>query len=59
VLTVHDRSVQLVSDGVSATAMEKVDFTPLLRAREDSRSSDVDAVIRRREELLGVLDGLT
>ena len=59
VLTVHDRSVQLVSDGVSATAMEKVDFTPLLRAREDSGSSDVDAVIRRREELLGVLDGLT
>jgi V/A-type H+-transporting ATPase subunit A len=58
VLAVVDRCHSLVDRGVLASTIEEQDYSGLVRAREETGSDDVDAVHRRRDSLLAVLDGL-
>lgn len=58
VLAVHDRCLEVVDDGRPASAVEAVDFSPLIRAREDAGPDDAagvrsggDVVLRQLEKL--------
>ncbi|WP_225829930.1 V-type ATP synthase subunit A [Streptomyces sp. NK08204] len=55
VLTVIDRCVELVDGGVPADAVEAVDFTPLLRARETAGPDRTGPVKAARDAVLGRL----
>ncbi len=44
VLEVHDKCLDLVRGGVPASALESVDFSPLIRAREEAGPDDASAV---------------
>ena len=56
VLAVAERCRQLADAGVSPAALEEVDFSPLLRAREEA--STPDAVTAREQAMLARLDEL-
>jgi V/A-type H+-transporting ATPase subunit A len=56
VLTVVDRCQALVDSGVPATAIEELDFGPLLRAREECGPDDVDGCRRHQAAMLDQLD---
>jgi V/A-type H+-transporting ATPase subunit A len=56
-LAVIDRCAALVESGMPATAVEEIDFGPVLRARDDVGSDDVDGVHRRRDAMLATLGG--
>ncbi|MEU6370464.1 V-type ATP synthase subunit A [Streptomyces sp. NPDC046931] len=58
VLTVIDRCVELVDSGARADAVEAVDFTPLLRAREDAGPQETAPVEAARDLLLARLGEL-
>ncbi len=58
VLTVFDRCQALVERGVLASLVEEVDWGLLVRARDETESSDVDGVHARRDAVLAVLDRL-
>ncbi|MFE3632731.1 V-type ATP synthase subunit A [Streptomyces sp. NPDC059168] len=51
-LQVIDRCLELVDGGTGADAVEAVDFTPLLRAREAAGPAGTDAVDRARDIVL-------
>ncbi|MGW3498042.1 V-type ATP synthase subunit A [Streptomyces sp. NPDC001020] len=58
VLTVIDRCVALVDSGARADAVEAVDFTPLLRAREDAGPRETAPVGAARDLVLARLGEL-
>jgi V/A-type H+-transporting ATPase subunit A len=58
VLTVVDRCQALVESGVPATAIEELDFGPLVRAREECGPDDVEGCRRHLDDMLTSLDAL-
>ena len=58
VLDVVDTCPVLVERGVPASVIERHDFGPVLRAREDVGPDDAAAVTERRVAVLGELEGL-
>jgi len=58
VLVVLDRCLALVERGVLASDLEDVDWGPLVRARDETESTDVAGVDSRRDIVLAALDGL-
>jgi V/A-type H+-transporting ATPase subunit A len=59
VLAVIDACDALVDGGTTAAAIEELDFSPLVRAARETPPDGVDGVRARREQMLGVLAGLT
>ena len=59
VLTVIDRCVELVDSGARADAVEAVDFTPLLRAREEAGPGETAPVAAARDTVLARLGELS
>jgi V/A-type H+-transporting ATPase subunit A len=55
VLDVFTRCEELVDSGVLATAIEEADFSPVVRAREETGPADVAAVRARRDPMFEVL----
>ncbi|MGW9029080.1 V-type ATP synthase subunit A [Streptomyces sp. NPDC055722] len=55
VLTVIDRCVELADSGAPVDAVEAVDFTPLLRAREDAAPGETPRVVSARDTVLARL----
>jgi V/A-type H+-transporting ATPase subunit A len=58
VLAVVDRADALAARGVLATTLEEQDYSPLVRAREETPADDVAGVLGRRDEVLARLDAL-
>jgi V/A-type H+-transporting ATPase subunit A len=58
VLTLHDRCLALLDRGVLASLIEEVDWGPLVRARDETRSDDVAGVRERLDRVLAELDAL-
>jgi V/A-type H+/Na+-transporting ATPase subunit A len=58
VLAVVDRCEALVASGTPAAAIEELDFSPVLRAREEVGPADAAGVHRRRETMLARLEAL-
>jgi V/A-type H+/Na+-transporting ATPase subunit A len=58
VLAVYDRCVALVDGGLPASVVEELDFSGVTRARDEFGPDDAEAVVARRDELLGVLEHL-
>jgi len=58
VLAVIDRCDSLVDHGVTASQIEELDFSPLLRAAQETAPDGAEGVTARREQILGVLAGL-
>jgi len=58
VLDVVDACQHLIDRGVPATLVERADFGPVLRAREESGPADAGAVASRREAVLRTLQEL-
>ena len=58
VLAVLDRCLGLVERGVLASDLEDVDWGPLVRARDETESSDVAGVESRRDRVVAALDRL-
>jgi V/A-type H+-transporting ATPase subunit A len=59
VLDVFARCEELVDAGVLASAIEEVDFSPIVRAREETGPDDATAVRARRDPMFVTLAGLT
>ena len=57
-LTVVDRCESLLASGVPFSAIEELDFSPVLRAREDNGPDDVEGCRRDRDEMLDRLERL-
>ena len=57
-LDVIERCQHLVDRDVLASTIEEQDFSPLVRAREETDADDVDGVRRRRDAILSTLDRL-
>ena len=55
VLSVHDRCLDLISQGVPASLLEEVDFSALIRARDAAGPADVDTVTEHRDRVLASL----
>jgi len=58
VLDLHDCALGLLSRGVSAAAIERLDLSAAVRARDDTRSDDVAGVEAIRDRLLALLEEL-
>lgn len=58
VLAVHERALELVAAGVPATLVEEMDFTPLIRAREEVGADDAAGVAARGDATLAALEEL-
>jgi V/A-type H+-transporting ATPase subunit A len=58
VLSVMDACEALVARGVTATEVEEVDFSPLLRAAQECGPDETDRVRERQRALLAVLGSL-
>ncbi|MYR22587.1 ATPase, partial [Streptomyces sp. SID6137] len=56
VLTVIDRCLELVDAGTAVDAIEAVDFTPLLRARETAAPAETAPVTAARDTVLARLE---
>jgi V/A-type H+/Na+-transporting ATPase subunit A len=56
ILAVADQCLQLADSSVPPSALEELDFSPILRAREDAVTPD--AVAARKQEMLTRLDDL-
>ncbi|HEX6934972.1 MAG TPA: V-type ATP synthase subunit A [Actinomycetes bacterium] len=54
-LDVVDACLRLVEHGVPAASVEEVDFSPVLRAREEAGPDDIAAVEARRDEVVARL----
>ena len=59
VLAVIDRCDALIAGGVTAAAIEQLDFSPLLRAAQETPPDGAAGVEARRDEMLAVLAGVT
>jgi V/A-type H+-transporting ATPase subunit A len=55
VLAVHDRCLELIGQGIPAALLDEVDFSPLVRARDDAGPDDVDTVAKQRDRVLDAL----
>jgi V/A-type H+-transporting ATPase subunit A len=58
VLEVSDRCQDLVTAGVDAGAIEQADFSPVVRAREETGPDDAAGVRRHRKAVLATLEEL-
>jgi V/A-type H+-transporting ATPase subunit A len=58
VLEVSDRCQDLVAAGVDAGAVERADFSPVLRAREETGPDDPAGISRHRKAILATLEEL-
>jgi len=58
VLEVSDRCQDLVAAGVSPGAVEQADFSPVVRAREETGPDDAAGVGRHRKAVLATLEEL-
>lgn len=58
VLSVIDLCDSLVDHGVTAGQIEELDFSPLLRAAQETAPDDADGVTARGAQIAGVLAGL-
>ena len=58
VLAVVDRADALAARGVLATTLEELDYSALVRAREETAPDDVAGVCDRRDAVLARLDAL-
>jgi V/A-type H+-transporting ATPase subunit A len=56
VLTVAERCHALIDEGAAPSAIESIDFGPLLRAREELRPDDAGGVGARRDAVLSQLN---
>ena len=54
-LDVVDRCLALVEQGALAVTLEEVDFTPLVRARDETGPADVNGVEQRRDVVIDCL----
>ena len=59
VLVVHDQCLAAIERGLPASVVEEVDFSGLTRVRDEADGDDAERVVERRDEVLGVLRGLT
>ncbi|HEY7223094.1 MAG TPA: V-type ATP synthase subunit A [Micromonosporaceae bacterium] len=59
VFAVVDRCEHLVENGLPASRVEEVDFSTVVRAREETAPDDVDGVRRRQDAILRTLEELT
>jgi V/A-type H+/Na+-transporting ATPase subunit A len=59
VLAVFDRCLHLVERGVAVSELEQVDFSPVMRVRDEAGPDDAAAVQRRCEETLAALEAST
>jgi V/A-type H+-transporting ATPase subunit A len=55
ILAVHDRCLELIGQGFPASLLEEVDFSPLVRARDEAGPADVDTVTKQRDLVLDAL----
>jgi len=55
VLAVHDRCLDLISQGVPASLLEEVDFSALIRARDAAGPADIATVTEHRDRVLALL----
>jgi V/A-type H+-transporting ATPase subunit A len=58
VFAVVDRCGQLVADGVPASRVEELDFSPVVRAREETGPADVAGVQAALGRMMSLVDGL-
>jgi V/A-type H+-transporting ATPase subunit A len=58
VLEVSDRCQDVVAAGVDAGAVERADFSPVLRAREETGPDDPAGISRHRKAILSTLEEL-
>jgi V/A-type H+/Na+-transporting ATPase subunit A len=58
VLTVVDHCDQLVERGVSAAEIEELDFSPILRAAQETPPDGADGVMACRDQMIDVLAGV-
>jgi V/A-type H+-transporting ATPase subunit A len=58
VLAVVDTCETLIDKGITAADIEEIDFSPLLRAAQETLPDGVDAITERRRQMLDVLDEL-
>jgi V/A-type H+-transporting ATPase subunit A len=59
VLVVHDQCLAAIERGLPASVVEEVDFSGVTRVRDEADGDDAERVVERRDEVLGVLRGLT
>jgi V/A-type H+-transporting ATPase subunit A len=59
VFAVVDRCERLVENGLPASRVEELDFSTIVRAREETAPDDVDGVRRRQAQMLSMLEELT
>jgi V/A-type H+-transporting ATPase subunit A len=59
VFAVVDRCERLVEGGLPPSRVEELDFSRIVRAREETGPDDVDGVRRRQEEMLAALEDLS
>jgi V/A-type H+-transporting ATPase subunit A len=59
VLAVVDLCDRLIDSGVPASVIEEFDFSPVVRAREESGPDDADGIRRLGEQVLGRLEGMS
>jgi V/A-type H+-transporting ATPase subunit A len=58
VLHVVAHCQSLVDRDVLASTIEEQDYSPLLRAREETPADDADGVLARRDQVIAALDSL-
>ncbi len=56
VLAVYDRIRELVDQGVPVSMIEEIDFSPMLRAREEASPDDPSPIEEARDAILGQLE---
>jgi len=59
VLAVYDQCLAAIEQGLPASVVEEVDFSGVTRVRDEVAGDDAESVLERRDEVLGVLRGLT
>jgi len=58
VLAVVDESEAMIARGITAGEIEELDFSPLLRAAQETPPEDTAGIGTRRQQMLDVLAGL-
>ena len=58
VLAITDSCDELIERGITASEIEELDFSPVLRAAAETPPDGVDGVVARRDQLLATLAGL-
>ena len=58
VLAVVDESEAMITRGITAAEIEELDYSPLLRAAQETPPGDTAGIAARRQQVLDVLTGL-